>query len=211
MSQAVRDFFSYVDTYLKGDLEKFKMVCMECERISKNGLHGTSGGGDKYDPTKIPDCFRMTIPMTNTLFSTIDIVGFLLGTKDIGYSGLIKENFKQFFKKDVPDEEMEVLVNIYRHGMIHGYFPLMGVYISYHSSQSQKGLFYLFEGEKLILNVNKLIDLVLEKFDKFKNGNGSLFQRMDIQYKKFLAPSESKENGYKHMQTLIDKLKTKKN
>lgn len=202
----VRDFLLHVDTYLKGDLETFKRVCINCEQTSRNGLHGTSGGG-KYDPTKMPDCFRMTIPMANTLFSTIDIVGFLLGSKNIGESGLIEENFSKFFKSEISKEELKLLVYVYRHGMIHGFFPLLDVFISYHSSQEEKGLFYLFEDEKLILNVNRLIALVLDKFSKIKNGNSSLYQNMEEQYKKYLEKGENKEEDFNLIKTIVNRLK----
>lgn len=149
--------------------------------------HSTSGG-NVFDIDTLPKYFRTTIPNTLTLFSTVDLVGFLIGK---GAEGDTTGNFNQFFDgQGIIVEEMNVLIKVFRHGMTHGYFPKLNLGISYHTSNAGKKMFFNENGN-LILNVNQLEDVVLNRLSEIME-NESLYANMENQYQKLIGNYEKK-------------------
>ncbi len=101
---------------------------------------------------------------------------------------------QQFSKADnavITNEVREVLLKIYRHGMAYGYFPQLGLGISYHSGHSDKSLFFKGDTGNTVLNVNELEKIVIKKLDEIVFNN-SAFPKMEDQFT-FLE-KESKNN-----------------
>lgn len=136
-----------------------------------------------------PKYFRGTIPHALTLFSTVDIVGYLLREKK-DY-GATSSNFEEFFKHcALSPEEETVLVNEYRHGMSHGYFPKLGLAISYHSSNPGEKLFFLVEGE-IVLDMNYLEKIVKEKLELVIESK-DLYPQMENQFNHLTSDYKNK-------------------
>lgn len=141
-----------------------------------SGTSSTSGtsGNHNYTPIlfETQTFFRLTIPVTLTMFSVIDTVGWLVGTHTMNGTTATDKNFKSFFKyydnkKAVitdPDD-VKLLNCLFRQGAVHRYFPKEELGVDYHSSNENKNLFFVPEdvksnGIRLSLNVNKLYQIV---------------------------------------------------
>lgn len=219
-TKQVWDYLSFLKTYLLGDLETYHRVCTDIEQregsqsIQTHGTsslgsvststtpettwlpvgHGTSGYGG-FKPENITPSFRMTQPITLSLFSTIDVLGYLISNNtEKENTKNITEFFKDFISQGVVSEdEFNVLLNICRHGMTHTFFPKLDVGISYHSSNKGKKLFFLLDehGKKtLTLNVNQLEILVTNKLNdlvqRLENGEEPLSTNMEIQFQNMM-------------------------
>ena len=159
-----------------------------------SGNHGTSGHGG-YDPTRITSSFRMTTPITLTLFSVIDIIGYLTSTNKEDEN---KKNIEHFLSSfigngKVSQDELNVLISVFRHGMTHTFFPKLDVGLSYHSTNQGKKLFFILNehGYNLLtLNVNYLENLVVSKLDQvlsdIKGNNQSTYNDMENQFSEML-------------------------
>jgi hypothetical protein len=124
--------------------------------------------------------FRSTIPHTLTLFAALDTLGFL--SRNESDFRKTWKNFKSFFDdSSVTQETKDVLLNVYRHGMAHGYFPKLGLGISYHSGQASMPLFFKGSSGNLVLNVNEVEKIVLAKLDAAIN-NPAAFPYLEPQY-----------------------------
>jgi hypothetical protein len=129
-----------------------------------------------------PVISRSTIPNTATLFATIDVLGFLTRTGS-DYKSTFK-NFKEFFaysSTTIDQAELAVLINVYRHGMTHNYLPKLNMEISYHSSNPTGKLFFKNKLGDLVLNVNRLEVLVVNRLSEIINTQ-SLYPNMDRQH-----------------------------
>ena len=161
-------YFDALRKYAFGDLALLHKLSAEAE-AKETGTYTTSstttGETTKYStgsysaaPPQV--ICRATIPFTLMIFSCIDILGYLVRTE--GSHRETAKNIIAFFSKvnNGPSaDELECLINIYRHGLAHNYFPKLGQSISYHSKNPDK-LFLKNEiGTQIILNVN-----MLEKF-----------------------------------------------
>jgi hypothetical protein len=197
----VETYVKHLSQYLQGDLGCFHRLCHEAE--AKDGAPGISGAAT-YDTsslqppaatnsssttaqTTIPSAgqtpvnFRSTIPHTLALFSTMDVLGFLFGTHASPTKTF--KNLSNFLTRtSLSSLEKDALREIYRNGMVHGYFPKEGLGIAYHTSNPQGNLFFKRTGI-VILNVNELESIVLAQIGQISPSD---IPSMDLQYQKLL-------------------------
>lgn len=139
---------------------------------------------------------RMTVPLVLSLFSIIDIIGYLEGNHKCPLK--TKKNFTSFFKvkpNEISNEQISALNILFRQGIVHSYFPKGNLGVSYHPLNPQNSLFFKKYGF-IILNVNYLVDIVEEVLDesklKAKNNKGMnkrylrLMKMYDENIKKYL-------------------------
>lgn len=194
-------YLIYLQKYLEGDLEKFKKLCEDAELEEKKENDKIMGIVSTHKTTSFPGSFefihgksimaRSTIPHVLTLFSTIDILGFLLRESSKYYK--TDKNFKSFFKDThIPISQLEVKVlgDVFRNGIAHNYFPKLGMAISYHSSNIKNKIFFK-QDDNLVLNVNYLVHLVKIRLDEIINDE-SLYKIMEKQYKLLINVYEKK-------------------
>ena len=126
-------------------------------------------------PEKQPEFFRITLPITLSMFAVIDIVGWLVGTYERNGKRDVytNENYESFFKYHalnyrnsikVNDKEIELLNCLFRQGAVHRYFPKERLGVTYHSTNESKPLFIIEKDSNidLSLNVNRLYKIVSE-------------------------------------------------
>lgn len=188
-------YLTFLQKYLWGDLVKFRQLCSEAE-VEENNIISNTGNGTNtmtaITTTRNPYSFefifgapvisRSTIPHTATLFAIIDILGFLARSEK-NYTNT-KLNFETFFSDSSTQPtpaELPVLVKVYRHGMIHSYFPKLNMEISYHSSNPNGVMFFKNSCGNVILNVNHLVFVVTTRIEHIIN-DASLYPNMYIQY-----------------------------
>ena len=214
----VYKYLEAVNLYLKGDLNSFHKVCEEIEKLKEpfdlipsnsaitfslsprileyvtTSIETTSAVGKLFDyetTPAIPLKGRLTIPIATTLFAVADIVGYLL--RNIGRAKDTKDNIAEFFKDKLIDEnEIKVLVKVCRHGIDHSFFPKLGVGISYLKKNGTEKMFHL-ENEMLVLNVNAMEKIVIEKLMQIMSGKYGNFELMNKRFKKLLEEDEDFE------------------
>jgi len=210
-------YLEYLKYYFFGDLEEFHTLCKsaeEKERIhiqEKGSIEPVTGSyvhpkeqefylSHTYDPTT-PRFFRSVIPHALSMFAVVDILGFLLrNTKD--YTATTK-NFKTFFSGDLSDKEMQVIINLYRHGMSHGYFPKLGLGISYHSANPNT-LFYKSNQGIIFFNAIYLEAIVKKKFLRIYYNPLSINPRINEQYESLIISYQSKTKAdFEELEKLI--------
>lgn len=205
MSTTTYNAVSYLKNlrkYFEGDFATFKTVCNGIEEkeraqtintptthdtssMDSGNSSGSSGTSGNYDQnlityTETPVEYRLTIPVTLTIFSVIDIVGWLVGNHSINSNGTTSTdtNFKSFFEyytnktaETVPEEDIKMLNRLFRQGVVHRYFPKEKLGVDYHSSNEDKPLFFVPNDSKvrLSLNVNQLYKVVSETLSRLEN------------------------------------------
>lgn len=137
-----------------------------------------------------PLIFRSTIPHILTIFSTIDLVGFLLGNLNMNEPTTTKNVKKFFCDLEKPSEkEIEFLTLIYRHGMSHTYFPKKQLGIKAHSSNPKSELFFV-EMDVIVLNANYLIELTKNRLESVLINPPTIIN-MENQFQKLIKHDES--------------------
>lgn len=204
--------------FLSGDLVEFHKLCLLAEikdqaidsASSRGSMYGESFATSsisstttiettKYSDDEQPplnlllkkDAFRLTIPVTLSLFATIDCLGFLSGTNNEALK--TNENFRQFFRQsDIPvtDNDSDFINRIYRQGLTHVYFPKLGLGIAYHSKNPMAKLIFRDNHGSLILNINRLEEIVISTFEKIKNDE-RLYSEMDRKYQLLISKYRS--------------------
>lgn len=203
-------YLIFLQKYLLGDLELLEKLSLNAEQKEKQLKKLASNRGclgfiklfsqktkdrlntPTIETTHYPYSFefiygatiisRSTIPHTATLFSTIDILGYLIRTGN-DFTSTTK-NFKAFFGRygiQIDPTELSVLTKVYRHGMTHNYFPKLHMEISYHSSNPVGSIFFKNMRGDLVLNINELQKIVTTELDKIINDT-SLYNNMDMQF-----------------------------
>jgi hypothetical protein len=188
----VEDYFIAFDSYVLGDLELFHELSGNAETQettyaeSFDGVeyHMTSSTSRSttFETTKAPppggyphtspiehNFPRATIPFALTMFSCMEFLGFLY-TGDNSRAGYTKRNIEKFLDHTTSkpsDDELTCLIELFRHGLAHNYFPKLGNAISYHSN-NPNSLFFQVNGA-YCLNVNYLEKLFREGYDGIKN------------------------------------------
>ena len=206
-------YLIYLQKYLEGDLEKFMKLCDEAEKEEVKRKGGKIENKDLPQTTMYPGSFefihgepiiaRSTIPHTLTLFSTIDILGFLTRQGSDYHSTL--NNYNSFFcgvEKTINSLEVKVLRNIYRHGLAHNYFPKLNAAIAYRTEYPMDKLF-LKEKSILILNVKYLATVVQERLQDVI-ADETLYPNMERQYN--ILIEDYKEKCSKDIAKLIAQL-----
>lgn len=179
-------FLEEVRNYLYGDLENFKRLCEEAEEKEASNpacgltttLQTTLSPNFDYQGLKEALFYRSTIPHILSVFSTIDLVGFLLSNRSV-IPVKIEDNFKLFFLESISERYIKFLTFFYRNGMSHTFFPKKRFGISAHSSN--KDTLFLIEKETIVLNVSYLIKITKIQLDLILM-NTSLINNMQKQF-----------------------------
>jgi hypothetical protein len=198
-------FLSEQYEYLTGDLDVFHKICEEAENREKQKSIANSPITSSASPTTIVSSttttettrnpadntkiYRLTIPVTLSLFATIDSVGFLSG--EIPKPNETEKNFKEFFKQSpisVLVKDVELINFVFRQGLSHIYFPKLNLGISYHSKNPAEKLIFKDTNGYLTLNVNMLEKIVIETFELIKEKK-ELYNEMEKKYNDLI-------NGY---------------
>lgn len=218
----IKEYLESIYKYMDGDLAQIFKISSEIESQQNSFIPTptpsiqlndsispsttteatTSGPNSNFEDVKN----RLTIPIATTLFSIADILGGLFRDFDspIGFTQSTL-NLKHFFKELVGitnENQINVLVEFYRHGLAHNYFPKLGLAVSYHTQAEDRELFYK-EGMKVVLNVKKLEKLVMNKlFDVCRDPNISNYQN------KFNSLMDYYRNssGFQSIRLLFDEL-----
>lgn len=161
--------------------------------------------------------FRMTIPITLTLFSAIDVLGYFVGNHSDATETI--KNFTSFFAKSrisVSRYEITFLNRVFRQGLVHVYFPKLFAGISYHSTHESEPLFFKSNTSDIILNVNMLVKIVTDTMDsiyklsinnkkmnkkftslmsKYENENEKVFKELTANIKYFSTTTNTTTQG----------------
>ena len=89
------------------------------------------------------------------------------------------------------EQNLELLVFIFRHGMSHSFFPKEKFSISVHSSLEGSELFLVDASGSITLNVNKLICVFKNKFDDILL-NERIAPQIEQQYQKLISNDQKK-------------------
>jgi hypothetical protein len=194
----VYKFLIALEHYALGDLKLFHKLADDAEKIEREKedaerMENECDEVESNDPptTRYPYSFefihgrpspcRATIPFALMIFSCMDVLGYILKGGDLNKwenkssFGNIKRFYEEVSDQINPDD-LNRLVNLFRHGLAHNYFPKLGHSISYHSKNPQS-LFFP-DGNKNCLNVNILENHFVEGFHKIKD-NESLYELME--------------------------------
>jgi hypothetical protein len=189
----VYKYFYCIEKYAWGDLYLLQQLANKAEEQEKKQYgrsdnqiaqqeppqYSPGSGSYSTNPPFEPIC-RATIPFALMVFSCIDVLGYLV--KQNGSHRRTRENITEFFKhiEDGPSSlELDCLINIYRHGLAHNYFPKLNQAISYHTTNPDK-LFFKCNG-KVVLNVNKLESLFMAGFSRIR-GEVNLYAHMELRF-----------------------------
>ena len=205
-------FLEEVRNHLYGDLENFKKLCEEAEvkegSNPSNGLTTTSqttlSPNFRYQEQKESLFYRSTIPHILSVFSTIDLLGFLLGNSSVKNS-ILEEKFNTFFSNILTDKEISCLTFFYRNGMSHTFFPKKRFGISAHSS-NKDNLFFV-DCETIVLNANYLIKITKERLDLILRDK-SLINKLQNQFKKLEIHDDNKIKGKIDLESFKEELKS---
>lgn len=221
-STEVYRYLIFLQKYLLGDLSLFHKLSKEAEQKEKANAESSKVGlfkglvklfkGNTGSPTltitttKYPYSFesmfvspiipRSTIPHTATLFSTIDILGFL-NRREADFANTTK-NIEEFFSLStfrVEPVELTILTTVFRHGMTHNYFPKLNMEVSYRSSNPTDRIFFKNSGGDIVLNVNLLEVIVTEQLQSIIN-NSELYENMINQFEVMTRDYELKSRGH---------------
>lgn len=184
----VYKFFLVLEQYAFGDLQLLHKLAEEAEAKDAETDEQNSGFppttmypyGFEFNFGKPINC-RATIPFAMMIFSCMDILGYIV--KGGNHKATMKniEGFYKFVSYELTVDEKDCLVNLFRHGLAHNYFPKLGQSISYHS-KNPSTLF--FSDKKVIcLNVNMLEKHFQEGFKNIK-ANENFYTAMDANFKK---------------------------
>ena len=201
----VYSFLSDQYEYLTGDLDVFHKICKEAENREKQisianspitssaspttTVSSTTTNETTRNPADNTKIYRLTIPVTLSLFATIDSVGFLSGENP--KPNETEKNFKEFFKQSpiiFSVKEVELINFLFRQGLSHVYFPKLNLGISYHSKNTAEKLIFKDTSGYLTLNVNMLEKIVIETFELIKEKK-ELYNEMEKKYNDLI-------NGY---------------
>lgn len=209
-SYKTTDIYLYLkatENYLKGDLREIKKLCKRAEkREAKLGIiKGLTVSGYAF-PSSITTqttssslysntIHRITIPISLSLFATIDYIGYIVGTNSNPLA--TGKNFGEFFIYanklgfSVTSDQSDLLNTVFRQGLTHVYFPKLSVGISYHSTNPSGKLFYKEINGTLVLNINELEAIVMSTLKKILK-DSKLYPTMEAKYQSLVADYKTK-------------------
>jgi hypothetical protein len=194
--------------YLTGDLKVFHGICEEAERnetysTTSSQLTSSVSQPRSISPTTTTETtrnpsdnikfYRLTIPVTLSLFATIDSLGFLSGDNERPQD--TEKNFKEFFSQSpihVSNKDAELIIYVFRQGLSHVYFPKLNLGISYHSKNPDSKLILKSSNGYLTLNVNMLEKIVVNTFEEIKEKR-ELYQKMERKYQDLINKYQEKD------------------
>ena len=133
----------------------------------------SKSNADLFYERHMPDHARCAVPLAMTLTSVVEFLGALIHTSDIWNNGnKFDTSVKNFFayanvNPPLSQNHVDLFRAIYRNGLMHGFFPQgSNVAINYDSSfENDSRLFFIDKGD-VVLNVNKLRQVVELVFSK---------------------------------------------
>lgn len=185
----VYKFFLFLEQYAFGDLQLFHKLAKEAEgKDAENQFENSNFPpttmypyGFEFNFGKPINC-RATIPFTLMIFSCMDILGFIVRNGNKNSHRETQKNIEEFYRFISPmptQNEINCLVKLFRHGLMHNYFPKLAQSISYHS-ENPSTLFF-DDNSGICLNVNILEKHLEEGFMNIKN-NESLYDKMGTNF-----------------------------
>lgn len=185
-TKEVYKFFLVLEQYAYGDLRLLHKLAEDAEA---EDVRTETENSDLPPTTMYPYGFefnfgtptncRATIPFALMIFSCMDILGFVIKGGDHKATKKNIEEFYKFVSSRPPQDELDCLVNLFRHGLVHNYFPKLGQSISYHS-KNPSTLFFA-DGSGICLNVNVLEKHLKEGFENIK-ANESSYSTMETNF-----------------------------
>lgn len=199
-SLEVYKYLNSLQKYFNGDIAEFENLAMSIESRERLDLDM----GSMFDPAAYDAAnqnldvrnneqhFRLTIPITLTIFSVVDLIGYLIDINNKPQD--TKKNFHSFFKLSkfqLTETEVEIIVNIFRHGLAHVYFPKLNLGVKFHSTNPRDKIFFKNSIGVIFLNVNILKSIVQNVFDQIINSS-SFYQIMEKKYQIMLSDYENR-------------------
>lgn len=189
MTTEVYKFFLVLEQYALGDLKLLHKLAEEAEikdaetQLANSNVPPTTmyPYGFEFNFGKPIHC-RATIPFALMIFSCMDILGFIVRGGDQKAHKETKKNIEEFYKfvsSKPTQDELDCLVNLYRHGLAHNYFPKLGQSISYHS-KNPSTLFFN-DNSGICLNINILEKHFEDGFKKIKD-HKTLYTKMEANF-----------------------------
>ena len=170
LDKALMKYLNGMYDFFRGDIDKFIEVCKIIEEVEGEKYSTTSANGENLGFITFCDekYYRLTIPITTTLFAVADVLGFLLS--DNHYRETSK-NLELFFTKKpilgLGNNSIPDFINLIRNGIVHSYFPKYIMPIQFHTYEIRNSLFVKNDKYNLIeLNVNYLIKYVDSVFQE---------------------------------------------
>lgn len=178
MTSFVTFYLSYLQETSLLDIERLKLVANEGEEEYINNLPSLHNFSPDEIPTTqrpplshfehaITQPSRCTIPLAMTCLSIVDFLGNLVSPS----CNLKFQNGAKYFfcyaDENISNEERELLREVYRNGIMHSFFPKgIEIGITYDSSLETKKELFIPVGNKIILNVNFLSNIVIHVLNK---------------------------------------------
>jgi hypothetical protein len=201
----IEHYFHALNTFLLGDIQVFNKNCELADK-AKEYYHPSAETTLKTliqnDPPPYSSIYpdpgsqvmayyfenpnpRLTIPLTLTLFSAMELLGIFYTGKT--NPGSTTANLKAFINKVPSDkrptqDQVRILINIYRHGLAHRYFAKEQYSLSFSFLDPER----LFFGQNdRCLNVNYLKQIFLAGFYAIQMDKEN-YSIMDANIKKML-------------------------
>lgn len=186
-------FFNNLDEFFLSDIKSFEENCKSIDEIY-NDYRTTSQEG-KNILIKIPTPPKLTIPITLSLFGVADILGYLSRNEIYAKETDTTDNLKEIFKglDGLKGKNLERFINVYRHGMVHSFFPKYKLEIAYFSKDPDDKLF-IKTNDGFYLNVKCLIKYLKQKLDEIKSKSIDN-ECMKKKYKCLMCNYELKSEG----------------
>lgn len=166
-------FFEHMQKYALFDLEQLRV---------KANYEGRFG--------------RLAVSIAQSIFSLLDLFGFLISDDNRleDTKGNIKIALQLFFEKEIKQHQMDVLIDIYRNGVMHTYFPKM---CSIRNENDEHIL--LQNGDIWDLNVHLFSKLLIERLNdyiEFTKKDSKLTFHLTRRYSKFVHHQEKSFEKY---------------
>lgn len=206
-------FLEGVRKHLYGDLENFERICEEAEMKEASNIscsptttsQTTLAPDFIYSKTEKNLFYRSTIPHILSVFSTIDLVGFLLGDWSV-VPTKTEDNFNKFFSNDITELNVKYLTFFYRNGMTHTFYPKKKFGISAQSSNDD--YLFLMENDTVVLNANYLIKITKKRLNLILK-DASLIDNIKNQFIKLEEHDNTKITGKMDLEAFKKELKNR--
>ena len=205
----VEKYLRNLQDYFLGDIREFEKLCTQIE-LEEMERAPNFNKGSMYDPRLYEEFhrnksinssdrfFRLTIPITLSLFSAVDVIGFLISENRPGET---EKNFISFFDKSARPlkvDEVILLNRIFRQGLTHVYFPKLNFGVKFHSTNPTGKLFFKNKDEMVFLNVNLLKDIVVSTVQTIVDN--ALYLTMERKYRELITEYQRQiGNEIKHL------------
>lgn len=164
----MKKFFKNLEDFFLEDIRAFEERCYQIDSTSKDT--STTSNKGRNLKLKFPATPKLTIPIALSVFAVADVLGYLSREEIDAKETDTTENLKAIFKGlDVLNGKkfVEKFINVYRHGIIHSYFPKHKLEIAYFSYDPIDKLFIEKNGG-FYLNLKCLINHLKKSLNEIK-------------------------------------------